>query len=140
MNKFLNSANKFNNKLAVKITIIFGSMWTAHTLLVMALAPLLFPELTTIIMYISTTIIQLVALSWIMVGNNVLSEKAEKRAEEDHLKILEQFKMASKQRDETQNIISNIAKILTTEQSEDDENKQIISKLEEILQLVKSRG
>ena len=140
MNKFVEVSNKFNNKLAVKITIIFGSMWTAHTLLVMALTPLLFPELTTIIMYISTTIIQLVALSWIMVGNNVLSEKNEKRAEQDHKKILEQFEMASKQREETKGIISNIAKILQTEQSEADEDTQIISKLEEILQIVKNRA
>jgi hypothetical protein len=140
MNKFVEVSNKFNNKLAVKITIIFGSMWTAHTLLVMALVPLLFPDLTTIIMYISTTIIQLVALSWIMVGNNVLSEKTEKRAEQDHKKILEQFEMASKQREETKGIINSIAKILQTEQSEADEDTQIISKLEEILQIVKNRA
>ena len=48
--------------------------------------------------------------------------------------------MASKQREETKGIISNIAKILQTEQSEADEDTQIISKLEEILQIVKNRA
>jgi hypothetical protein len=79
---------RINTFLAVNITKIVGSMWCAYAFA--ALAAVSLPSairsgnLVTIVSWISQTFLQLVLLSVIMVGQNVLSAASDARAEADH--------------------------------------------------------
>ena len=74
----------FNGKLALVLTSAVGTMWCAYGFAVLAL--LVLPDaihggLLTLIQWVSQTFIQLVMLSVIMVGQNILGKAADKRAE-----------------------------------------------------------
>jgi hypothetical protein len=79
---------RFNTRLAVGITVAVGSMWCAY-----AFAALAFVSLpaaihsgspVVLVSWISQTFLQLVLLAIIMVGQRVLSEATDARAESDH--------------------------------------------------------
>ena len=78
----------FNGRVALALTTAVGTMWCAYAFAVLALIVL--PDavkggmLTTIIQWISQTFIQLVMLSVIMVGQNILSRASDKRADETY--------------------------------------------------------
>ena len=77
-------AQRFNAALAVKITDAVGSMWCAYAFGLLALISL--PDAIrsgrpAIIQWIAQTFLQLVLLSIIIVGQNVQSAAADKRAE-----------------------------------------------------------
>lgn len=80
-----NMATRFNSWLAVKITDGVGSMWCAYAFMALALVSL--PQAITshsavvLVSWISQTFLQLVLLSIIMVGQNVLSAASDKRSE-----------------------------------------------------------
>ena len=74
----------FNGKVALIITTVVGTMWCAYAFA--ALALLVLPQaavggLLTLIQWLSQTFIQLVMLSVIMVGQNLLSRASDKRAD-----------------------------------------------------------
>ena len=77
--------DRFNAKLAVKITQGVGTMWCAYAFAALALVSL--PSAirsgsaVTLVSWISQTFLQLVLLSIIIVGQNVLAAAADKRAE-----------------------------------------------------------
>jgi hypothetical protein len=80
-----NAVTRFNSWLAVKVTSGVGTMWCAY-----AFAALAFVSLpaaieshnpVTLVSWISQTFLQLVLLSVIIVGQNVLALAADKRAE-----------------------------------------------------------
>jgi hypothetical protein len=75
----------FNGKVALALTTIVGTMWCAYAFAVLALialpSALSKGDLQTMISWISQTFIQLVMLSVIMVGQNILSRASDKRAE-----------------------------------------------------------
>jgi hypothetical protein len=73
-----------NGKIALGLTTGVGTMWCAYAFAVLALVALpsaaqggLFP----LIQWVSQTFIQLVMLSVIMVGQNILGKASDKRAE-----------------------------------------------------------
>ena len=74
-----------NGKIAVTLTTVVGTMWCAYAFAVLALVAL--PSaiqqggLLPLIQWISQTFIQLVMLSVIMVGQNILSKASDKRAD-----------------------------------------------------------
>ena len=74
-----------NGKVALTLTTIVGTMWCAYAFAVLALVAL--PSalqdgsMLAIIQWISQTFIQLVMLSVIMVGQNILGKASDKRAE-----------------------------------------------------------
>jgi hypothetical protein len=74
-----------NGKIALALTTIVGTMWCAYAFAMLALVAL--PSaiqdgsLLAIIQWISQTFIQLVMLSVIMVGQNILGRASDKRAE-----------------------------------------------------------
>jgi hypothetical protein len=76
---------RFNAALAVKITQAVGTMWCAYAFAALALVSL--PSAirsgsaVTLVSWISQTFLQLVLLSIIIVGQNVLAAAADKRAE-----------------------------------------------------------
>lgn len=79
---------KVNNWLAIKLTMIMSTMWCVYAFLILAILPLMSPGLETICMYLSSTVIQLVALPLIIVGQKLLNENSEIRAEEDHNAVM----------------------------------------------------
>jgi hypothetical protein len=73
-----------NGKIALTLTTVVGTMWCAYAFA--ALALLVLPQalgggLLLLIQWLSQTFIQLVMLSVIMVGQNILSKASDKRAE-----------------------------------------------------------
>jgi hypothetical protein len=74
----------FNGRLALLLTRGVGTMWCAYAFAALALVAL--PEalgsVFTLIQWVSQTFIQLVMLSVIMVGQNLLGAAADKRAED----------------------------------------------------------
>ena len=76
---------RFNAWLAIKITDGVGTMWCAYAFAALALISLPFAirshSLVVIVSWISQTFLQLVLLSVIIVGQNLLAAAADKRAE-----------------------------------------------------------
>jgi hypothetical protein len=76
---------RFNTTLSVKITKAVGTMWCAYAFAVLALISL--PSAirsgnpVTLVSWVSQTFLQLVLLSIIIVGQNVLGKAADMRAE-----------------------------------------------------------
>ncbi len=72
-----------NGRVALALTAAVGTMWCAYAFAILALVVL--PEaikggLLPLVQWVSQTFIQLVMLSVIMVGQNVLGRAADKRA------------------------------------------------------------
>jgi len=76
--------HRFNEWLAVKITQGMATMWCAYAFLLWSLIPVVWPQTQTVVFYVSGGIIQLVALSLIMVGQTVLGEASEQRSKVTH--------------------------------------------------------
>lgn len=79
---------RINDSIAVKMTVLFSSIWCVYVFFVFSLVPLLMPAWQNTLLYVSNCI-QLVALPALMVGNAVLSKGADQRAAEDHKALLE---------------------------------------------------
>ena len=73
-----------NGRIALILTTTVGTMWCAYAFAVLALVALpsaLNGGLLAMIQWVSQTFIQLVMLSVIMVGQNILGKASDKRAE-----------------------------------------------------------
>ncbi len=78
------AARRFNSWLAIKITSGVGTMWCAYAFALLALISL--PDAIkagrpAVISWIAQTFLQLVLLSIIIVGQNILSAASDQRAE-----------------------------------------------------------
>ena len=103
--------NKFNDWLAAKITASVGSMWCAYAFAALALISLpdaIHNGVATLISWIAQTFLQLVLLSVIMVGQRVLSEKSETRAEEDHTAIMAEVTELKEMHEELHKILKDL--------------------------------
>ena len=74
----------FNGKIALVLTTVVGTMWCAYAFSMLALIAL--PAAAgggslALIQWVSQTFIQLVMLSVIMVGQNILARSSDKRAD-----------------------------------------------------------
>jgi hypothetical protein len=75
----------FNGRIALGLTTVVGTMWCAYAFAMLALVAL--PSalqqgtVLALVSWVSQTFIQLVMLSVIMVGQNILSKASDKRAE-----------------------------------------------------------
>jgi hypothetical protein len=80
-----NPAARFNQWFAVKVTAGVGTMWCAYAFAALAFVSLpsaiASGSVVTLVSWISQTFLQLVLLSVIIVGQNVLAAAADKRAE-----------------------------------------------------------
>jgi hypothetical protein len=77
-------ASRFNSWLAIKITSGVGTMWCAYAFFILALLGLptaLHPGGEGIVAWVAQTFLQLVLLSIIIVGQNILSAASDKRSE-----------------------------------------------------------
>lgn len=79
---------RFNEKLAVLLTKGVGSMTCAYLFFLWALLPLLLPQMETVVAYVSQSIIQLVLLSVIMVGQAIDSRRTERLIQETHDNVM----------------------------------------------------
>lgn len=79
------AAARFNAWLAVKVTTGVGTMWCAYAFAAIALVSLpgaiASHSAVTLVSWVSQTFLQLVLLSVVIVGQNVLAAAADKRAE-----------------------------------------------------------
>jgi hypothetical protein len=75
----------FNGKIALMLTTVVGTMWCAYAFALLALVAL--PSaigqgtVLALVSWLSQTFIQLVMLSVIMVGQNILSRASDRRAD-----------------------------------------------------------
>ena len=101
--------NRFNDRLAVKITNIVGTMWCAYAFGCLALVSLpaaIRGGTATLIAWIAQTFLQLVLLSIIMVGQKVAAEKSDRQLEQTYedaealLKISDEIQQLLKQNTE----------------------------------------
>lgn len=80
-----NPATRFNTWLAVKVTNAVGTMWCAYVFAALALislpAAIASGNPVVLVAWISQTFLQLVLLSIIIVGQNVLAAASDKRAQ-----------------------------------------------------------
>src|SRR5207253_3577723 len=78
-------ATRFNTWLAVKVTTVVGTMWCAYAFAALSIvslpAAIASGNPVLIVSWISQTFLQLVLLSIIIVGQNVLAAASDKRAE-----------------------------------------------------------
>ena len=84
----------FNDKFAVLLTNVVGTMWCAYAFALLALISLpdaLHGGTATTISWIAQTFLQLVLLSVIMVGQDVQSRKTELRASQYHETLMKEF-------------------------------------------------
>jgi|GEM_PF-1348951 len=81
---------KINDVLALRITMIVGSIWAFYAFVIFGLTPILWPEYETQILYWSN-FLQLVFLPVITVGSAILNRDSERRAKQDHHTIRREF-------------------------------------------------
>jgi hypothetical protein len=83
-----------NDKIALFLTKIVGTMWCAYIFACIALISLpdaIHGGIATSVSWVAQTFLQLVLLSVIMVGQDVQSQKTEKRSQEDHDTLMAEF-------------------------------------------------
>lgn len=86
------AVNDLNDALAVTATKQIGTMWCVYLFIAVALVPTVAPSLESAVQYTSSSFLQLVFLPLIMVGQEVMGRKTEKRAQQDHKALLEALK------------------------------------------------
>jgi hypothetical protein len=103
-----------NGRIGLTLTTVVGTMWCAYAFALLAL--LVLPQaagggLLALVQWLSQTFIQLVMLSVIMVGQNILSHTADKRSEMTYqdasatLHEAEQIQAHLKVQDEAMNVM-----------------------------------
>lgn len=122
-------SKNFNNKIALKITNMVGSMWAAYLFTIISLLSLpailvlidprfrsYFPKwiiegsIITLIAWISQNFLQLVLLPVIMVGQNVIQDHQQAKAEADHRNLTYIANLQEEQMEELKNIKEAIQK------------------------------
>lgn len=102
-----NGVNRFNYSLAVKITNGVGTMWCAYAFLILdlfMLPPVIkAASIMVWVTYIAQTVLQLVLLPIIMVGQNVIQEQNETKADSDHKTLTYLATLQDEQMDELKN-------------------------------------
>lgn len=93
MKKMLKQLNGWNDRLATIATRVFSSMWTFWAFLLLVMIPTFIHSTQMVIMFISSSVLQLVALPLLAVGQKLLNKSANKRDDADHKKILEEFQL-----------------------------------------------
>jgi hypothetical protein len=118
LKQICNKITKINDKIALRFTFIFGTMWMTYLFFLYGLTPLFFPQYMNKLLYWSNTV-QLWSLPLLMVGTNLLGANAEKRAEQDHEMITKEF--------------SEIKELLELERSENAELHMIFDELQKVI-------
>ena len=102
-------SKNLNDLIAKNVTIAFGSMYCAYAFLVLALIPVFEPSMMQAIAFVSSSVIQLVALPIILVGSRVLSDTSEKRAKADHAMLIAELAEIRAMHDDLHRAIGRIS-------------------------------
>ena len=90
--------NKFNQKIATKITSFVSTMWCAYIFAAIALislpAAIRSGDPIVIVAWVAQTFLQLVLLSIIMVGQDASSKGMQQKIDETHTASLAEFELA----------------------------------------------
>lgn len=89
-----------SERLAVWITDRVGTMSCAYIFLAWSLLPLLVPSTEAVVAYVSQSVVQLVLLPLIMVGQGVMSRASDARAADTHRRITDLGELIEEQREE----------------------------------------
>ena len=89
-----------SDKIAVWFTNRVGTMSCAYIFLAWSLLPLLFPSIEMLVAYVSQSIIQLVLLPLIMVGQGVMNRASDERADDMHARITDLMELIDEVREE----------------------------------------
>lgn len=81
--RILGRVCRFNDWIAIRITLAFGTMWMTYIFFASGFLPWFFPKQQEEVLYISNTI-QLWALPLIMTGQNLLGHNTERLIRETH--------------------------------------------------------
>ena len=110
--------NNFNQKIATKITSFVSTMWCAYIFVAIALislpAAIKTGDLIVIIAWVAQTLLQLVLLSIIMVGQDASTRGMQQKIDETHTASLAEFELA-KQSQEIANKEMTQLKEITSE-------------------------
>lgn len=101
---------RINEWLALRITLLLGTMWCAYAFIVLCLGPIFAPKLMNEILYVSNCF-QLVFLPLLMVGQNLLGRNAEKRAQQDHEAIMAELAEVKQIHAETHQMFVRISSV-----------------------------
>jgi hypothetical protein len=82
--------SRINEILAMRITLLVGSIWAFYAFVIFGLTPLLWPQYEEQILYWSN-FLQLIFLPVITVGTAIMSRGTEARAAQDHTAIQREF-------------------------------------------------
>lgn len=103
---------RFNEWLAVNITIAASTMWMFYIFVIYGLIPVFFPAIQDKILYWSN-FVQLIFLPLLAVGSSVLGKVAEKQAKETHDTVMAEFAEIKETRAAEMEEIAELKEILT---------------------------
>ncbi|MEX0696043.1 MAG: hypothetical protein WD099_00725 [Dongiaceae bacterium] len=86
----VNLVSRINDVLAMRVTLLVGSIWAFYAFVIFGLTPLLWPQYEEQILYWSN-FLQLIFLPVITVGTAIMSRGTEARAAQDHTAIQKEF-------------------------------------------------
>jgi hypothetical protein len=95
--------SSFNERVAVRTTLIFGSMWATYAFFLYGFIPIVWPSAMTTLLYWSNTV-QLWSLPLLMVGQNVLGRAAVRQAAETHDAVMQELELLRAERDQLGNL------------------------------------
>ncbi|MEI6388153.1 MAG: hypothetical protein WCQ50_16115 [Spirochaetota bacterium] len=111
---FKHWVNRFNEKLALYGTQMFGTMWAFYLFFVwglLGMLPFLPVGFKGIVLLVSSAWIQLWALPLLAVGNAVLNKTSERRAKQDHETLKAQFQELRDLQMDNDKILSQLDRI-----------------------------
>ena len=77
--QFLKNLDEFNTKIGTIARLTIGTVWCGYGFFIFSLIPLVFPNTTVIVQYISSQFLQLVSVPLILFGQTVLGRITEER-------------------------------------------------------------
>ena len=92
MKKMAKMLDSLNSIIAVRLTIVVGSIWAFYAFLLYGLLPFIWPASEATVLYWSN-FMQLLFLPLITVGSNVLGRASARRAQKDHLALMEELRI-----------------------------------------------
>lgn len=123
---------RINDWIGYQTTNGVGTMWTAYLFFLWALLPLVMPQAQNVVQYVSQSVIQLVLLPIIIVGQNVAASITEKRDIETHDAVMQQFAMTRDENAELRQLVEGQAAIIAGQSDIMAEMEEVISDMHEI--------
>ena len=112
MKAVISKLDQFNQLVANYIVEIVSTMWCAYAFILLVILPFFNGNWTTIVMFISSSLLQLVLLPIIMVGQKRQGAMSELRAQQDHEAIIEMHEELKELLAEERTILDELKELL----------------------------